>query len=541
MAKLAVVAVCVLVASYLSTGQEQVPKARPQAASPTANDDALTDSGNGEIALFHSHARQVLVTASVWKHAPKSAAWVPKDVLKRYPKVVADSLAMPPVARGLSANDFHVFDNGAEQKINYLEESDFSWRDINEQWFFHPHIHGTWGDYTSVDLALDPPSATYIIGYIPSPSQSGNCHLIRVVAGDNDVVLNRGHYCNVEEGETRTQEGTKLAAKMESFAKSGKRGSVKVSSRPFVFWSSRVLSLMRGQAETSGSGSAAANYTYVVVVHDSRAPATVQIATEYELGTKQWDFPCPSNHPAVYVLGAVYKANGEIATRFGDSYPCPTENGYYSIPFDVARDVAAKYPGTHAPIPSRFNTQVELHPGDYDVHVVVSDGHKFGQARMPLRVEPLDSQALTISDIALNGILRDASWLLRDAAVVSPAPLMPSPLVSKHAQFIPVADARLPKKSSLPLYFEVYEPLLAHQSAEVYFRMKITDLKDGTVVMNAGPTSAAQCVTPGNVAIPIALNVDTKKLPSGQYKIEVQASDSAGRTTEWRSAKFEIQ
>ena len=71
--------------------------------------------------------------------------------------------------------------------------------------------------------------------------------------------------------------------------------------------------------------------------------------------------------------------------------------------------------------------------------------------------------------------------------------------------------------------------------------MKITDLKDGSLVINAGPTSAAQCVTPGNVVIPIALKVDTDKLPSGSYKIEVQASDSAGRTTEWRLAKFEIQ
>jgi len=156
-------------------------------------------------------------------------------------------------------------------------------------------------------------------------------------------------------------------------------------------------------------------------------------------------------------------------------------------------------------------------------------------------VEGIDGQALTISDLALNGILRDASWLLRDATMVSPAPLVPSPLVSKHAQFIPVPGVRLQKKSSLPLYFEIYEPWLADRGAEISFRMKITDLKDGTVVMNAGPTSAAECVIPGNVVIPIALNVDTDKLQSGSYKIEVQASDSAGRTTEWRMAKFEIQ
>jgi hypothetical protein len=534
MQKLAVVAVSILLASCLSTGQGQAPKTRVQAGSPMVNERSQTDGEAGEIPTFQSHARQILVTVSVWKHAAKSAAWVPKEVLKRYPSA-ADSLAMPPVARGLSANDFHIFDNDAEQKINYLEASDSSWRDINEQWFFSPDVRGTWGEFISSDLGLEPPAANYIIGYIPPSSQSGDCHTIRVVAGDNDVVLNRARYCNTDDGDTATAEGRKLAAQMENFSKSGQPGSIKVSSQPFVFWSARILSLMKDDPETgsgSASPSAAANYTYVVAVHDSKAPASVQIATEYELGTKKWDYPCPSDHPAIYVLGIVYKTNKEVAARFGDSYRCVTENSDYPIGVMGAKSET---------IPSRFNTQVELHPGDYDVHVVVSDGHKFGQARMPLQVVPVSSQALTISDIALNGILRDASWLLREATWVSPAPLVPSPLVSKRAQFIPVADARLPKNSSLPLYFEIYEPLLADRRAEVYFRMKITDLKDGTLVVNAGPTSAAQCVIPGNVVIPIALKVDTDKLHNGAYQIEIQASDSAGRTTEWRMAKFEIQ
>ena len=543
MERLAVVAVSVLVASCLSTGQAPAPNAAVQAAHPIANEPSQTDNRPGEIPTFYSHARQVLVTALVWKHGARSAAWVPKEALKRYPLAVPIA-AMPPVARGLSANDFHVFDNGAEQKINYLEESDSPLRDVNEQWFFYPHIWGAWGAFLTSDLWLAAPAATYIIGYIPPP-QSGDCHTIRVVAGDNQVVLSRNRYCNSDDGDTAAVAGRKLAARMEPFAKSASRGSIKVSSQPFVFWSSRVLSLMRDKRETgigSASASAAADYTYVVVVHDSRAPATVQIATEYEVDTKKWDYPCPSDHPAIQVFGVVYKANGEVAARFGDSYPCRSEDSSFLIDFGVDPPVGSYAPtGSWLPIPTRFNSQVELRPGDYDVHVVVSDGHKFGQARMPLRVEPLDGEALTISDLALNGILRDASWLLRDAAVVSPAPLVPSPLVSKHAQFIPVPDARLSKKSSLPLYFEIYEPLLVDRGAEVYFLMKITDLKHGTVVMNAGPTSAAECVIPGNVVIPIALNVETEKLQSGQYKIEVQASDSAGRTTEWRMAKFEIQ
>ena len=516
-----------------------MPNVTVQAVPPVANEQPQRDNGTGEIPTFYSHALQVLVTVSVWKHAPRSADWVPKEALKRLP-IAADILAMPPVARGLTANDFRVFDNGIEQKINYLEESDVPLRDVNNQWFFYPHIRGTWGSFLSSGLWPAAPAAIYSIGYIPPLSKLGDCHTIRVVAGNNNVVLNRTRYCNTDEGDTATVEETQLSARMELFAKSGQTGSIKVSSRPFVFWSSRILSLMRDNPSGVGSAPAAANYKYVVVVHDSRAPATVQIMTEYELGIDKWDYPCPSDHPAVYVFGVFYTPNGEVAARFGDSYPCRSEDNSFLIDFGWDPPVGS-YGVRWVTIPSRFTAQVELPPGDYDVHVVVSEGHKFGQARMPVRVETLDGQALTISDIAVNGNLQDASWLLREAAWVSPAPLVPTPLVSKQTQFIPVPDARIPKKTSLPLYFEVYEPLLADHSPETYFRMKITDLKDGTVVMNAGPTSAAQCVTPGNVVIPIALNVDTKKLPSGQYKIEIQASDSAGRTTEWRMAKFEIQ
>ena len=172
MKKLAGVAVTVLIASCFATSQVQAPMATFQAGAPNAHEPSQTDNGTGEIPLFHSYARQVLVTVSVWKHAPRSAAWVPKEVLKRYP-TAAQIFATPPVARGLSANDFRIFDDGAEQKINYLQESDFSWRDLTEQWAFGARIRGTWGIHNSVGLGLEPPAATYIIGYIPPRRNRG--------------------------------------------------------------------------------------------------------------------------------------------------------------------------------------------------------------------------------------------------------------------------------------------------------------------------------------------------------------------------------
>ncbi len=125
--------------------------------------------------------------------------------------------------------------------------------------------------------------------------------------------------------------------------------------------------------------------------------------------------------------------------------------------------------------------------------------------------------------------------------MVSPLPVVPAPLVSRQTQFIPVPEEKIWKNSSLPVYFEIYDPLLEDRTPKVYFRMKITNLKGEAEEVNAGPMSAADFVMPGSVVIPIALKVDTGTLRSGFYRIDIQASDSVGHATEWRSAKFEIQ
>jgi hypothetical protein len=75
----------------------------------------------------------------------------------------------------------------------------------------------------------------------------------------------------------------------------------------------------------------------------------------------------------------------------------------------------------------------------------------------------------------------------------------------------------------------------------VYYQLRITDLKSGSLVMNTGPMSAADWVVPGNAVIPIGLKIDTEKLKAGTYKLEVQASDSAARQSELRHASFMIK
>ena len=163
-------------------------------------------------------------------------------------------------------------DNGAELHINYLQESDFSGVDVTGQWSFYPGISGIWGALRFGDLSLDPPTASYILGYVPPPLRQGDCRTIRVVAEGYDVLLNRSRYCtstDSDAADAATPLGTALAERMEKYANSTSHGAIKVFAKALVFWSSGVLSLTKTTSEPSGPMPPAAGFTYVVEVHDS--------------------------------------------------------------------------------------------------------------------------------------------------------------------------------------------------------------------------------------------------------------------------------
>jgi hypothetical protein len=533
-----------------------VPFAAP-AQAPTGDKTPQTANPTPEIPKFYSESRQIIVEAAVWdppnKNGKADTSLIPQKPRERVPK---DGRAVPQLpkwwptpARGLTLKDFRVLDNGVEQKINFLKEADFPAGDIPGQWWMDPDMRGTWGrlevfdSWTHLGRPFAPATATYLIGYVPPSLKSGECRAIQVVVERREVDANRMQYCGLRDsaGTDRTPEETNLESQMRSSLNSAARQSIKVSMQAFAFWSSGVLHLI-SETESAGEGPVlhATDFTYEVEVHDAKAPATVQITIEFGSPIKYWNtYDCRKKNPAIHVLGMVYKANGELASQFADSVLClnPLVPRSTFIKEAWKRNLVADW----AIIPTRFDTQVELPPGDYELRVVVSDGKHFGRAQVPLRVEGFDGRQLTISDVVLAGIARDASWVAREAASVSPAPVIPAPLVSKNVQFFPAVGMSLPRRSPLSLYFEIYEPLLENEKPAVYYRVRIANLKTGSLVMNTGPMSAADWVQPGNVVLPIGLKLATDKLRKGSYRLEVQASDSAGRESEWRQATFTIE
>ncbi|MGE5325410.1 MAG: hypothetical protein ACM3NO_00100, partial [Deltaproteobacteria bacterium] len=136
---------------------------------------------------------------------------------------------------------------------------------------------------------------------------------------------------------------------------------------------------------------------------------------------------------------------------------------------------------------------------------------------------------------------RDAHVAAVERAAANFAPQY-VPMVSKGMEVTPAGDTTFGKDDPLIPYFEIYEPLLASQpDTKVEARIRILDAKTGEIVKDFPPIDAAPYENPGRTTIPVARQVPYEQLPKGAYRLEVQAADSAGRSSEVRSAEFTVE
>jgi hypothetical protein len=160
---------------------------------------------------------------------------------------------------------------------------------------------------------------------------------------------------------------------------------------------------------------------------------------------------------------------------------------------------------------------------------------------VPLNIDDYDGKALGISSVMLCKRHRDAHVAAVEAGAANFAPQY-VPLVSKGSRFTPTADASFKQGEPLIPYFEVYEPLLATQAATtVQAHLRIVDASTGKVITDFPPVDAAPYERAGSSTIPIAREIPFDQLPKGAYRLEVQATDSAGRSTPWRTADFTVE
>jgi hypothetical protein len=411
---------------------------------------------------------------------------------------------------GLTVSDFRLFEDGQEQKIQKVEVERAFCRDFRNnfgvhetEWALTPGQEwsilggGGWGTAYARDV--------YLLAYVPPHSVEGSCHEVKIqVDRRNVTVTARSEYCNTAHSPSDPLAGTTFSKQMEADAASANAGKTPLSVQADFFYA-------------------------------AAKPARVYITVEFPSDAIKYHANPDGLRFEVGVLAMAYRRDGALAARSSDLIEdnVPLDDNLRNMPvFDALNKTL---------IPNHHEAQMELPPGDYDLRVVVSDGSKFGRAQLPLTVDSYDGKQLAISSIALCKQFHDLSKTLPDPGYEATLSGF-VPLVSKGLKFTPAGDTSFRKNDSLFAYYEVYEPLLAGMpGTAVQTRLRVINTETGEVKGDSGSLGVASWMQTGNAVIPISQKVAIDKLTKGSYRMEVQATDSAGRSTVWRAASFTIK
>jgi hypothetical protein len=414
---------------------------------------------------------------------------------------------------GLTAKDFHLYQDGVEQAIQSVAFEPDSYRIVRDSAACHmedfrvPEVRwmaGRWRFSNCPDQLVN--AYTYEIAFRPPPSPPGSCHRIALtVDRPNAIVYNRDAYCSttysVSDPVSATPEGRRLESELDSDS-AGKL----------------TLSLQAGYFFT-----------------EEKSPR-MHIALElpWNSFTAQWKKN--SLWAFLKLLGIIYGRDGSLAWRFSDN-----EGFSVDAPFEgESPQQMQSDPDYLSSLATRYERQIDLSPGEYDLRIVFSDGVNYGRATTPLVVDSFDEKQLNISSVMLASRFQQA-----------PAPppgggpaLLPGgfvPLVSQNIEVTPSGSTEFKRGEPLIAYFEVYPPVAATPDTKVTIHLGIVDAKTGQVRDGFEPFDATQFQRPDGNVFAIARKLPTKKLKKGAYRLEVQATDSAGRATVVRPATFTIQ
>lgn len=415
---------------------------------------------------------------------------------------------------GLSAKDFHVFEDGVEQRVESVAvEQAPVWvvaDNVSRHEEYSCTPRGIWACSDVQELRTGSAGLhMYLISYVPAPSTEGSCHRIKVKVHHNPraTVYARDQYCSINNFSFDSLNGSELGKRLEDVANSGQ--SVRLP-----------LSVQAGSFRSNSEAN------------------RVAIAVEFPWRTLERESDGCFLHASVRLLGLVYKQDGTLVTRFSDIACYGTGK---TVRFESGPPECGNNKSTYEfmDIPTRYETQVDLLPGDYDLKVAITDGTKFGHVEIPLNVDNYGRNALGVSGVVLCKRFRQP--VDRSGGQASVAPQY-SPLISKGVEFTPTGDTRFGKGDRLIAYFEIYPSKLAGTgTSNVQFRMRVTNVKTGDLKKDTGLRSANSWSQLGNLVIPIAQEIAIDGLSKGIYRLEVRASDSAGSPTAARETTFTVE
>ena len=414
---------------------------------------------------------------------------------------------------GLSAKSVHIFDDGVEAKIQHFSvEKGEAWEvrdNIGDHVNYSCTPRGIWlgPDITNKTGTLHDSSLhTYLVTYVPLPSPAGSCHRISIkVDRRHSTVFAPLQYCNTDDPLSDPLKQTELGNKLFAYSDSKVSGDLPLALE--------------------------------VVPFLGPSTSTPRINLSAELPANQlrrhWDGIFLTT--SIAILGLVFDRKGTLVTRFSDA-ACVPSGKVYDGPLPPPASFLEFY--EQAVIPSGYETQVNLNPGDYRLEFLLTDGEKIGRTTASLTVDDFSSSALSISGIALCKRYHKPA---PDEKGPTRAPQY-VPLMFNGQEFTPTGETRFKKGEQQMTYVEIYgSELRAPSAPKLFMEMKVFDKKTGELKIGTGVRPVESPMRRDYPAIPVVWEMEVAKLPAGSYRLEAQVSDSAGHKTPWRTASFSVE
>ncbi|HEX5424122.1 MAG TPA: hypothetical protein VFW94_11275 [Candidatus Acidoferrales bacterium] len=434
----------------------------------------------------------------------------------------------PGAVLGLTPQDFQVLDDGVEQTIGSVTIEPIPETIVRDNlgdhfdWSFA--TNGVWSSSDSQlgsELVRWSGVQYYSLTYTPRVQGGRDCHSIKVkIHRSHALVLAPFEYCYAAPSDPLN--GSKLGERMGHGLTASEAGKIPLSLQVSFFFTDA-----------------------------NRAGLHIALAFPGKALRRSWDLAWHAGafdtlNAKIGVLGMIRRKDGAIATRFSDFGCCSGERPEFLVTSDPQPNDELHPLAELMALPTRYETQVDLPPGEYELQIVLSDGSKFGRVETPIVIDPYDGKELALSSIAICRRLRYASAAIPEARSVNLAPQY-VPLISKGMVFTPSGDTtfslkELQKEQFLYVYYEVYDSLLKSAPATtVQVRMRIINTTAKMLETDTGFRSAADWMRAGDSTIHVSQQIAVDKLQKGTYQIQVQAKDSAGGSTAWRTATFTVK
>jgi VWFA-related protein len=329
----------------------------------------------------------------------------------------------------------------------------------------------------------------YALTYTPPESKEGSCHTLRVkLDRGGTTVRARNGYCTAKAPDLLA--GTIAGKELEKRAAETQAGNMAASMQVPWFY-------------------AAPNV------------AKVRLATEITPGALKFERVKGKLHAEISLLGMATADDGGVPARFSDN-----------LKFDFDSEAQVEAWKTK---PLHYEKDFRIAPGQYKFTLAFGQAGgsdtTFGRLESPLKIDPLNGSEIAISGLVLSRETHPAGDL--GLSLLSGDQ---TPLVSGGTQVVPYGSDKFTKSGSGFVYFEVYDP----NPASVMVHASALDRKTGEVKWDSGNSRVPLPPNGGKPSLPAMTNLPLDKLAPGDWRLEVTASDAAGKTASG-SVDFRIQ